>query len=352
MNRVIESDCREVLERLHYILSDISGKTFLVAGATSFLGSSIVNVLIYYNEYIAKNEDDKCRIYGSYHNEVRLKNRFGKYLERDYFKTFEWDATNSSNILNIDSKVDYIFYLCSIAATDISRSHPVETLQTNTIGLGNMLDFANDKKVKGFLYFSSGAIYGAPQGVKTNILESDRWAMDHMENSNVYAEGKRVGEAICKAYFTEYNVNTKIVRISHTYGPGIDIDDGRIFSDFVKNIINSKNLCIKGDGSPTRPFCYITDALVAFFMIMVKGEDGEAYNLANPKETYSIGELAEILSFTAFPERELEPEYLSSKGNIHPDKVYVNVDKLRNIGWEYSVSVVDGFRRVVESIEL
>lgn len=352
MNAVVEKDCREVLERINAITPKIAGKTFLIAGASSFLGSSIINVLIYYNTYIAKSNEDKCTIYGLYHNRNKMESRFKEYLSEDYFKTCQWDATDSLDTVCIDSDVDYIFYLCSIASTDLSKSRPVETLQANTIGLGNMLSFAKDKAVKGFLYFSSGAVYGAPQGHESEIFEDDRWPIDHMEIGNIYAEGKRAGETLCKAFFAEYGVKTKMVRISHTYGPGIDIDDGRIFSDFVRDIVNGNNLTIKGDGSPTRPFCYITDAVAAFFMIMIQGENGEAYNLANPKETYSIGELADILTKEAFPERELVPQYLSKKGNIHPEKVHVNIDKLCKLGWEPKVSVVDGFKRVVESIEV
>lgn len=352
MNTVVEKDCREILDRIDEVISEISGKTFLIAGATSFLGSSIINTLIYYNLYVAENDSEKCKIYGLYHNRERLENRFAGDIHKDFFETFEWDATDASDRISIDSDVDYIFYLCSIAATGLSKTYPVETFRANTIGLSNMLDFAREKNVNGVLYFSSGAIYGAPQGVESEVFENDMWPVAHMEIGNIYAEGKRAGEVLSRAFYTEHNVKTKIVRISHTYGPGIDINDGRIFSDFVKNIISRENLMIKGDGTPTRPFCYITDAVVAFFFIAFKGNPGEAYNLANPKETYSIGELAEILTKEAFPDRGLQPEYLNIKGNIHPEKVYVNVDKLRSLGWDCQISVVDGFKRVVESIEV
>lgn len=351
MKTVVMKDCREVIDRIEAIIPQIQGKSFLVAGATSFLGSSIVNVLGYYNDNIAKGNDEKCKIYATYHNKNRFNEKFESLLNKDYFKGYYWDATESTSNIDIDEEVDYIFYLCSIAATGMSKIYPVETIQANTIGLGNTLDFARKKDVACFLYFSSGAIYGAPQGIESQIFEYDRWAMDHLDDSNIYAEGKRAGETLCRAYFTEHNVKTKIVRISHTYGPGIDIDDGRIFSDFVKNIIEGENLTIKGDGSPTRPFCYITDALAAFFLIAVEGDAGEAYNLANPKETYSIGELAEKLTDEAFSERGIKPCYVVGKGNTHPEKVYVNVEKLCALGWSPEISVVEGFRRVVHSIE-
>lgn len=351
MNEIVEKDCLEILGRLTSLMPNVAGKTFLIAGATSFLGKSIINTLLYYNRHLANNDREKCKIYGLYHNKEKALNIFGKNMDDEYFCLQQWDAIDPCDFLKLDVHIDYIFYLCSIASTGVSMQCPVETIQANTIGLSNMLVFAKRRDVKSFLYFSSGAIYAAPQGTLAVVRESDRWPSNHLANENVYAESKRIGETFCTAFYTEYNTPVKIVRISHTYGPGIDINDGRIFSDFVKNIVNNEDLVIKGDGSATRPFCYITDAVAAFLIITIKGTNGEAYNLANPEETYSIGELAEKLTETAFPERRLRPRYIHEKGDIHPDKVYVNIDKLRAIGWKPMVSVVDGFRRVVKSIE-
>ncbi len=351
MNNIVENDCLEILERIKTLIPDIAGKTFLIAGVNSFLGKSIVNTLLYYNRHLATYNTDKCIIFGLYHNKEKAFNVFGNVIDEEFFNLYQWDAIDPCDCLKIDVHIDYIFYLCSIAATGLSMKCPVETIHANTIGLSNMLSFAKYHQIKSFLYFSSGAIYGAPQGASMVVRESDRWPSNHMALENVYAESKKMGEALCNAYYMEYKIPVKIVRISHTYGPGIDINDGRVFSDFVKNIVNNEDLVIKGDGVATRPFCYITDAVAAFFAITIKGKNGEEYNMANPEETYSIGELAETLTVKAFPERKLRPRYLYEKGNIHPERGYVNIDKLKAIGWNPTVSVVDGFKRVVKSIE-
>ena len=351
MNSVIEDDCQEILTRIKEYIPEIAGRSFLVAGVTSFLGSSIVNTLAYYNLHFAKKSETKCHIYGLYRNKDKLNKRFGHLLSEDFINMFAWDATLSSDQIDIDDEVDYVFYLCSNATTDLSIRCPVETIQSNTIGLTNILEFARKKKVKGFLYFSSGAVYGTVGDKDCEIDEDDRWIVDHTSIDNVYSVSKRVGEALCVAYAREYGVNTRIVRISHTYGPGIDIDDGRVFSDFVKNIINGEDLVIKGDGSAVRPFCYISDAICAFFIVIFRGKNGKAYNMANPDETYSISELAMKLVKKGFPERNLSVNQKYMEGIGVQSKSRISIKLLESLGWKPQIDVIVGFRRTVSYYE-
>ena len=351
INEIIEEDCKNVIDYLSPLIPKIKGKSFLVAGATSFLGLNIVNTLVYYNRTIAKNKDDQCEIYALYHDDNKAHLKLNEYIKDSFFHMFKWDATENSRIIIENVHVDYIFYLCSIATTDGFLRQPVETMAANTIGLYNMLVYAKNKDIKGFLYFSSGAIYGILSGNASEIHEDDMGVMNHIDLQNVYAEGKKAGETLIKAFQVEYSVPAKSVRISHTYGPGIDINDGRVFSDFIKNIVNDEDIIVKSDGSAVRPFCYISDAVRAFFLILIEGVDGETYNMANPIETYSVGELAELLVEKIFSDKKIKVIYINEKGNIRPKKILINIDKLQNLGWKPKVSVKKGFRRVVECIE-
>lgn len=192
-------------------------------------------------------------------------------------------------------------------------------------------------------------MYGDTQAEE--ICEEETYAIDYLEPKNCYAVGKRAGEALCRAYWKQYRVPARGVRISHTYGPGIDLSDGHVYSDFAKSIIEHKDLVIKGDGLASRPFCYVSDAIRAFFLILLRGGDGEMYNMANPEMNVTIKELADLLTQTTFPERELRVIVQAPSVEKEVQKVSINIEKLKRLGWYPEIDLEQGFRRLVRSIE-
>ena len=151
----------------------------------------------------------------------------------------------------------------------------------------------------------------------------------------------------------QYKVPTKIARIFHTYGPGMKLDDGRVFADFVADVVNNKNITIRSDGMAKRPFCYIRDATIAFFLILTKGKNAEAYNVSNPNCIATVSELAEIIS-KLFPEKRIKIIY----GNEPPENEYMkstvdnytpNITKIKKLNWEPEVTIKEGFLRTIKS---
>ena len=126
------------------------------------------------------------------------------------------------------------------------------------------------------------------------------------------------------------------------------MQDGHVYSDFVSKLIRRENLTVH-NGSAVRPFCYVSDAIAAFFKILLEGENGEVYNMVNKEETISVYELAARLVEEAFPERKLKVECKIK--NVNTEKVIVNTDKLVGLGWSPQIGVVEGFRRTVNSFE-
>ena len=187
--------------------------------------------------------------------------------------------------------VDYIIHAASQANTKLFYSDPVGTLSANTIGTYNLLKYANEKKVKGFLFFSSGAVYGDTSIATEFIKENQYYQIDPLEITSCYSESKKMAENMCFSFYKQFNLPIKIIRIGHTYGPGINLNDGRVFSDFIKNILDNKDLVIKSDGEAKRAFCYITDAINAFFLVLFNGKSGEAYNMSN-NEIFSGREIS------------------------------------------------------------
>ncbi len=324
-------------------LSRVNNMSFLVTGASGFLAKSIIGFLI----YVKKVKGVRCRIIATSHNIANAKNIYSSQIQERILELVEWQCVDE---LCINGEVDYVFHTSSPATTAFSMAHPADTLQINAIGTWRILEFCRKKEVRSILFFSSGAVHGDIKGVTGPVSEDDVFCMNFLDESNSYAESKRYCEALCRSYYVQYGIDTKIARISHTYGPGIDIDDGRVFSDFVKDIINHKDLEIKGDGTDFRPFLYVSDAIKAFFFILFYGESGIPYSVANSNQIYTIKELADLLVTEGFPDRGLRVV----GNNICEkkiEKITLRTERLNGLGWKPKVNVVEGFRRTVNEFE-
>ena len=159
-----------------------------------------------------------------------------------------------------------------------------------------------------------------------------------------------MGETMCASWMRQFGVATKIVRPFHTYGPGMSLDDGRVFADFVADIVNNKNLRLNSAGEAKRVFCYISDATKAFFTVLLKGKSGEAYNVANPFAEISIISLAELL-VSLFPEKKLcvLKHAINSKMASKTPQTLPDIGKISELGWRPETDLATGFRRTVES---
>jgi dTDP-glucose 4,6-dehydratase/UDP-glucuronate decarboxylase len=201
-----------------------------------------------------------------------------------------------SKPLEVNRDVDYIIHAASIASPTFYRKHPIKTIETNVLGLKNLLDIAIRKNTRSFLNLSSSEIYGDPE--KTHIPTSEEY------NGNVsctgpracYDESKRLGETLCVNYYREYGVPVKVVRPFNVYGPGLKLNDRRVIPDFFNDAINKHKIEILSDGSPTRSFCYVSDAIKGFMLALLSEFNGEAFNIGNDKTEISMKEIAELIA--------------------------------------------------------
>lgn len=181
--------------------------------------------------------------------------------------------------------------------------------------------------------------------------------MDVLDEHSCYGESKRMGENWCASFAREYYVPTRSVRITHTYAPTMDVDhDQRVFASFMKCLMNQQDIVMLSDGSAKRPFCYIADAVAAFLLILLKGENGQAYNMSNEHEFLSIGELADTLVTldskkhlkVVRKQRPKDDVYMENKANcgICPSSA-----KLRSLGWTGEYDVRHGFSQVLRYLK-
>jgi UDP-glucuronate decarboxylase len=183
--------------------------------------------------------------------------------------------------------------MASIASPVIYRRYPLRTIESNVWGLKNLLEYFKNDNLKGFLFFSSSEIYGNPPADSIPTTEDFRGLVSTQGPRACYDEAKRFGETLCYVYNKEYNIPITIVRPFNNYGPGMNINDGRVPADFAKAILTNQNLTIHSDGSPTRTFCYVSDAIVGYFKALMH-DNFDTFNIVIDTPEISIKELANI----------------------------------------------------------
>ena len=348
INSIITQDMEDIYSR-ELPWKELDGKTILLTGAYGMLASYIV----YFLFFIRNKKNIKVNLIAIVRNKDKFYKKFSDITEMDNIAVIENDV---SEPMDIDGNVDYIIHAASLASPQYYGICPVDVLMPNTIGNYYLLQLAKNKNVKGFLLFSSCDIYGVPNAVNGMINEEAYGKMDTLDIHNCYSESKRMAETMCKAFNVQYGVHTKIARIAHTYAPTMDIEnDPRVFASFVKNIVYGQDIVMKSDGSGKRSFCYITDAIAGYFTILFEGIDGEAYNVCNTSQFVSVKELAEILVSlyreknlkVIMEERKKAEHYTENSLLVGCDNIPDN-SKLMKLGWNASVDIKEGFKRVID----
>lgn len=342
-NKILQDDLKSIYEsKLDWTL--FNNCTILVTGANGFLPA----YLIYFFQYLNKSSSlYNIKILGLVRNEGKAKETF-KTIDKGFLELVVQDIKEP---LNIDIPIDFIIHAASQASPKYYGIDPVGTLSANVLGTINLLEFARKNNVKSFLYFSSGDVYGNIPNELLPITETTFGYLDPIDVRSCYAESKRMGENICISYYKQYGIKTKIVRPFHTYGPGFALNDGRVFADFVSNVVNKTDIVLKSDGQARRSFCYLSDATTAFLNVLLNGENGEAYNVGNPNEEYSIIELANIIS-KIYPNSKVRYEKLIKNDNYLQSPIKRNIpqiEKINKLNWTPKVSVIEGFKKTINS---
>tara|TARA_B110001454_G_scaffold13402_2_gene12165 strand:+ start:3396 stop:4445 length:1050 start_codon:yes stop_codon:yes gene_type:complete len=269
---IFSEDISIIAQDLKQFYDELEGKTILIAGGKGFLGTYFTNVLIRINQVLSKPM--KIIVLDSLITSKDKKefNNFNvDFLEQDISEKFE-----------ISEDVDYIIHAASIASPPTYRKFPIKTIDVNFQGTRNLLEIAKDKKITSMLFLSSSEIYGDPDIFPTP--ESYVGKVSCTGPRACYDESKRLAETISILYYQQYNIPIKIARPFNVYGPYLNLNDGRVIPDFMNNAINNSEIIIHSDGSPTRSFCYVSDAIIAFLKLLFSKHDGIICNVGNNEE--------------------------------------------------------------------
>jgi len=343
-HRIVEEDLRRItsapLPWEHFF-----GRTVLITGANGFVPAYMLETLLHLND----SRNAGVRVIAMVRNREKTLRKFAHLLDRQDFEIHVQDVRDP---YSGPQPADFIIHAASQASPKFFGVDPVGTFEANVLGTQHMLHLAHQSHSEGFLFFSSGEVYGQPSDPTKLVSESDYGYLDPLQVRSCYAEGKRAGETLCACWHAQHGVPAKIVRLSHTYGPGMELNDGRVFADFVADIVERRNIVLKSDGSARRPFCYLADATEAYFRVLLLGVPGEAYNVGSGKQC-SMLELAETLC-RLFPERgcQVVRQPREAADRYIPSQVQgfaLDLSKIRALGWEATTSIEEGFRRTVES---
>lgn len=326
-NSIFEEDIKNIIN--DFDMSVFDGKTILVTGATGLIGKLCVKSLL--------NSGYNTQVIALVRDEEKAKNIFGESKRLTYL------VQDINQRINTTRRVDYIIHAASTTSSKDFVEKPVETIYTAINGSRNVLEFAKNKRLEGMVYLSSLEIYGVNE--KENIKEEDYGYIDILNPRSSYSESKKMVETMCISYGTEYGVPVKIARLAQTFGAGVSISDNRVFAQFAKAIINKENIILHTKGETKRNYCYTTDAVRGIFTILTKGENNNAYNVANENSYCSISEMAHLLE-NEYTKVEYKIDEVN-RGYNPTVKIALNTEKLNALGWEAKVDLKEMFDRLI-----
>jgi len=329
--------------------SAFEGKTVLITGATGMLPAYMAETLLCRNE---NRTGQKTQVIGLARNDKRIAARFSAYKDREDLQFLVQDVAAP---IEMEQHVDFIIHAASPASPRHYSADPVGTIRANVLGTQNLLQLAREHGVEGFLFFSSSEVYGLVDAA--HIPTSEDWYgfLDPTEIRSCYAESKRTGETLCASWAHQFQVPAKIVRPFHTYGPGMRMDDGRVFADFVRDIVQGRDLVLTSDGAARRAFCYLADAVVAFFTVLLTGRVAWPYNVGNAAAETSVLELANRL-VSLVPAKGLKVVRKPGSGpkcclSSPVPRSCPDLRRILALGWKPTTGIEEGFLRTVRSFE-
>ena len=328
---------------------ELRNKSVIVTGGGGFLAAYLIKAILTASRTRNLNTQVICVA----RRKRSVETRLAACMSAPDFSILEHDI--SQPIPANFPRADYVIHAASQASPKYYGIDPVGTLMANSMGTLYLLQHAVETQAERFLFFSSGEVYGIPSNPEQMVGEQDYGYIDSMNVRSCYAESKRMGETMCVSWAQQYGLHTSVVRPFHTYGPGMALDDGRVFADFVADVVASRNIVLKSDGLAKRPFCYIADATIGFLTVLLTGAKAEAYNVGNPPAEISIRDLAVTLA-NLFPERNIETRFevpLASNSYLKSpiSRSCPSIEKIGKLNWAPTTSIEDGFRRTVLSFE-
>lgn len=333
--------------RMNFPWEKLKDKSILLSGATGLIGSFLIDVIL------EKNNIDKlnCKIYALGRNEIRAKERFSKYVSDEHFIFVPYDV-RVPLIRNDLGTVDYILHLASNTHPMLYATDPIGTIETNILGVKNMLEFALVHQTTRFIFASSNEIYGENRG-DVELFDEEYCGYINCNTLRAgYPESKRCGEALCQAYRVQKNLDVAIARLTRSYGPTMVMSDTKAVSQFIKKSIAGEDIVLKSEGRQYYSYTYMVDAVSGLLWVLMSGENGEAYNIADESGDIMLKDLAAIIAKISGKNVVYEiPDSVEAAGYSKATKARLDGSKLRKLGWIPKYDIKSGMERTIKILK-
>ena len=336
------------------LYEQLRNKTIGITGATGLLGSCMVHCLEELDRQhglnltiacFVRNEEKAQQVLGHSQDDAHSGEALGKniiILKHDFSKTEEMPQ---------EVHIDYLVHFASPTASQYFVSKPVETMMTDFDGTAQLLRFALRQNTASIVNVSSLEVYGSIYDDSHPLSEEEQGYIHLSDTRSSYPVAKRAAECLCHAYAREYGVHVKTARLAQTFGAGVTADDNRVFAQFARNIIAGEDIVLHTTGELSRCYCYTIDAIEAILFILLKGEDGEAYNVANESTYISIIDMAKFLCKTFNPDIQPVIQLKEGMGYSPMTRLRLSCSKVHQLGWTPRYDMKTMFQRLITSLK-
>ena len=349
MNPVLEEDLLDICKSEIIDWRRFDHLSFFISGITGFIGSLLVKTL-----YIAsKQYGIQVNVTGLIRDRYKAEKVFSDLSDSDFFSLNLVEGDIRSDFL-IDEPIDYVIHGASPTQSSFFINHPIETIETLVSGTDNVLKLARDKRIKKMVYLSSMEVYGQPDKNKEEIKEADLGYIDPLSNRSSYSEGKRMCECLCFSAANEFDLDISIARLAQTFGPGIGLNDNRIFMQFAKSVINEEDIVLHTRGLSEGNYVYSTDAIIGILLLLQKGKNGEAYNIVNEESHTTIKDMAEMVekNYGRSDTRVVYDLIDINRTGYAPDvRMKLSAGKIKNLGWNAEIGLDVSYKRLIEYLK-
>ena len=344
---------KEYQEDVEYVANldlpwrEFQNKSILISGATGLVGSCLVDVIMFRNQNFEMN----CKVYALGRNEKKAQDRFSYCVDDELYEFVPYDI--SQPLIRDDiGNVDYVLHLASNTHPLQYSTDPIGTITTNIFGTYNMLEFAEKHNATRCAFTSSNEIYGENRG---DVELFDELYCGYIDSNTMragYPESKRCSEALCQAYIKQKGMNIVIPRLTRSYGPTMLMTDTKAISQFIKKGVAEEDIVLKSAGTQYYSYTYVTDAVAGILTVLLNGQCGEAYNIADVDSDIMLKDLASIIAEFAGKKVVFEiPDAVEAAGYSKATKARLDGKKIRKLGWKPRYDIKAGMERTIRILK-
>ncbi len=326
MIELLNDSLKNVINASFIPWSVLKWKSIFITGATGLIGRVLVKAMCLANQEL----DLHIRLILLVRDIEKAERMFSELPNKD---SIHFVVGNVESEMNIAEPVDYIIHGASQTASREFVDHAVETIHTTVNGVDHALMLAQRKNVKSFVFLSSMEVYGYPERGHV-VSEEEIGAFSPQNLRNSYPISKIMGEMLCFAYAKEYGVPAKIVRLTQTIGQDVDDQDQRLIAYLKRCVVERKDIVLKTSGETERSYIDAVDAVTAILVILLKGGNGKAYNVADEKTYCSVADLAKKIAAQNGIKVIFDIHNESSNGYLHTLYMNLQTNALRELGWK------------------